>query len=383
MALAGLQLRQGAPLQEVRDTLAAGIKAAPSEAGPRLQLIELLIAKKQFKEALAVAQEATAALPNDASLMDALGRAQMLAGDTQQAISTLRKFASVETKSARPHLLMADLMVSTGNREGAVSSLRRALEAEPANEAAQVRLMDMLSTDGRPKDALQMARDMQLHNPKSATGYLLEGAIQRRIKALGPAVDAYRNGIKQALERSALAVELHKTLIADGRAPEAERFATTWTKEHANDIGFEYHLATMAILRRDFDRAETLLTHVISLRPDMALALNNLAWVLASRGKPGAIAYAQKATELLPNRPPLMDTLAMALAADKQLPKALEMQKKAIEIAPGDMGLRLNLAKIAIQAGDKTLARTELERLAAQGSKLAYQAEVQRLLKTL
>jgi len=383
MALADLQLRQGLPLAAVRETLADGIKAAPSEAAPRLQLIELLLQKKQFKEALAVAQEALASLPNDTGVLDAMGRAQMLAGDTQQAISTFRKLAGIDNRTARPQLRIADLMKATGNRDGAVAALRRALELEPNNDVAQARLMDMLITDGRPKDALELARSMQQRAPTAATGYLLEGAIHRRVKALDAAIEAYRKGLAQATAKSDLAIALHKALLAHGRVPDAERFGLTWVKEHPSDVLFEYHLATVSIQRNDLDRAETLLTHVLTQLPNHPMAMNNLAWVMATRGKPGAVAYAQKAVDLLPNRPELLDTLALALAAEKQWPRALEMQRKAIDIAPGEMGLRLNLAKIAIQAGDKTLARTELERLATQGSKLPYHAEVSRLLKTL
>lgn len=383
MALADLQLRQNLPLATVRETLADGIKAAPTEAAPRLQLIELLLQKKQFKDALAVAQEALASLPNDPGVLDAMGRAQMLAGDTQQAISTFRKLAAVDNRSARPQLRIADLMKATGNREGAVAALRRALELEPNNDVAQARLMDMLITDGKPKDALELARSMQQRTPTAASGYLLEGAIHRRVKALDAAIEAYRNGIAKAATKSDLAIALHKALLAGGRLPEAERFGLGWVKDHPSDVLFEYHLATVSIQRNQLDRAETLLTHVLTQLPNHPMAMNNLAWVLASRGKPGAVAYAQKAVDLLPNRPELLDTLALALAADQQLPKALEMQKKAIEIAPGELGLRLNLARIAIQAGDKTLARTELERLAAQGAKFSHQAEVSRLLKTL
>ena len=112
-------------------------------------------------------------------------------------------------------------------------------------------------------------------------------------------------------------------------------------------------------------------------------ALNNLAWVLTAQGKPGAVAHAQRANDLSPNRPTLMDTLALALTGEKQFPKALEVQRKAIEVAPGDMGLRLGLAKIAIVAGDKALAKTELDKLATMGTKLPFHAEVLRLLKTL
>lgn len=383
MALADLRLRQDAPLAEIRDIVSAGIRAAPSEAGPRLQLVELLLQKKQFKDALTAAQEATAAQPGDADVADALGRAQMLAGDTQQAISTYRRLAGVDTRSARPHLRLAELMKLSGDREGTVAALRRALEIEPSNETAQARLMDILVADGRPKDALDMARSMQLRTPLLATGYLLEGAIHRRLKAPDAAANAYRNGLERAVAKSDLAVALHKALLVAKRTAEADRLGATWMKEHPNDAMFEYHLATVAILRNQFDTAEAQLARVLVQQPNHPMALNNLAWVLASRGKPGGIVHARKAVDLLPDRPALMDTLALALAADKQLPKALEMQMKAIDIAPGDMGLRLNLAKIAIQAGDKTLARNELERLAAQGTQLAYHTEVSRLLKTL
>jgi hypothetical protein len=41
----------------------------------------------------------------------------------------------------------------------------------------------------------------------------------------------------------------------------------------------------------------------------------------------------------------------------------------------------LNLAGIALKAGDKTLARTELTRLQALGAKFKQQDEVSRLLK--
>jgi putative PEP-CTERM system TPR-repeat lipoprotein len=383
MALADMMQRQGAPLNDVKAAMVAGIQAAPTEAAPRLQLIDLLLQRKLFKEGLAVAQEASAAMPNDTEVLDALGRAQLLAGDTQQATSTFRRVANLDTRSAKPHLRLADLMRSIGNRDGAIASLQRALEIEPNLEAAQSRLMDLLVIDGRPKQALEMAHAMQLRAPTSASGYLFEGAIHRRLKAMDTAMAVYRLGLVKAAEKSDLAVELHKTLIAAGHTAEATQFATTWLKNNPDDVGFEYQVASIAILQGDLNRAETGLKHVISLRPNHALALNNLGWVLAMQGKSGAVAYAQKALDLLPNRPSVMDTLAMALASDKQYAKSLELQKKVVEIAPGDMGMHLNLAKIAIEAGDKALARSELERLAALGSKLPFQAEVARLQKSL
>ena len=99
--------------------------------------------------------------------------------------------------------------------------------------------------------------------------------------------------------------------------------------------------------------------------------------------KVGAVAYAEKANQLAPQRPALMDTLAIALLAENQATRALEVQKKALELAPDDAPMRLNLARIYLKTGDKAQARVELEKLAKLGDKFPDQAEVAALLKSV
>ena len=85
----------------------------------------------------------------------------------------------------------------------------------------------------------------------------------------------------------------------------------------------------------------------------------------------------------MPDRAPLLDTLATALEADNQLPKAIDAQKRAIVIEPKDASLTLRLAKLYIKGGDKDRARAELEILVKLGDKFPAQAEVVTLLKSL
>ena len=63
--------------------------------------------------------------------------------------------------------------------------------------------------------------------------------------------------------------------------------------------------------------------------------------------------------------------------------KAIEIEKKAVALAPQQASNRLNLAKLYIKAGDKALARTELDQLAKLGDKFSGQTEVAELLKSL
>ena len=90
---------------------------------------------------------------------------------------------------------------------------------------------------------------------------------------------------------------------------------------------------------------------------------------------------ARQAVRLSPNQPVPFDTLAAALMADKQPGPAIEAQQKAVSMAPGNPLFRLNLAKIALLAGDKALAKAELERLVAMGSRNPFQQEAVQLLK--
>lgn len=383
VALATLLERTGASLDDVRAVLAAGVRAGPADPSVRIALVDVLLRKKQINEALAVAQEAVAVFPRDAEALDTLGRTQVLAGDTQQAIATFHALAGVEPTSARAHLRSAEAWTKAGKRDGAIASLRRALEIDPNNLVAQASLVDLLIVDGKPKDALEFARTMQQRQPNAPAGYLLEGAIHVRQKAWDAATAIHRKGLEQVPGRSELAVALHTSLSAGGRHAEAEKFAAEWLRSHPGDADFGYRVALQHLVRGRLAEAEAAFTRLSTQRPNDPMVLNNLAWVLVSRGKPGALGYAERAAELAPRSASVLDTLALAQAADKQFPKAIATQRKAIEIAPGDMTLRLNLARIALQAGDKTLAKGELDRLAAAGLKPPLSDELGRLQKAL
>jgi Flp pilus assembly protein TadD len=121
------------------------------------------------------------------------------------------------------------------------------------------------------------------------------------------------------------------------------------------------------------------LRHIVDEQPRNALVLNNLAMLLVTRGKPGALPLARQATDIQPANPALIDTLAAALALDKQFDKALVAQKRAVALAPDQPILRLNLVRIALQAGDKNLARQEIARLEGLGTESARQGDLAKL----
>ena len=92
---------------------------------------------------------------------------------------------------------------------------------------------------------------------------------------------------------------------------------------------------------------------------------------------------AERAVAAAPQNADLLDTLAQAQAAEGQLDAAIATQKRAVSTAPDAPALRLTLARILVQAGDRAKAKTELDRLAALGDGFTQQADVRLLLQTL
>ena len=382
LALAKLTAPTGGKPDEALALINKAVSGNPTEVAPRLALIEFHLANKDPKKAATAAQEALAAIPDKPELMDAAGKAQMQAGDTNQALATYAKLATLQPTSTLPDMRTAEIQIAGKNNEEAAKSLRKALTIKPDLLEAQRNLILVYLAAGKPNDALVIARDVAKQRPKDAVGYVLEGDIQASQKRWPEAVAAYRTGLKQA-PSTELAVRLHKTLLASQNANEAERTASDWIKSHPKDVAFRLYLGDVATARKDYPAAIQHYRTVVDQQPENALALNNLAWASGQIKSPKAIEYAEKANRLAPNQPALMDTLAMLMADKGDTAGAITLLRKALEISPQAAALRLNLARVLISAGKKDEARSELDTLAKMGDKFPEQDEVTRMQKSL
>ncbi len=382
LALVELRARSGASNSEVAELLGRAIAVNPTETRPRLLLVELHLRDKEAKQALTVAQNAVAAIPDSPELLDALGRAQQASGDTNQAIATYSKMATLQPLALQPHLRLAEAHMVAKDKNAAAASLRKALELQPDLLDAQRALIGLALEEKKFQQAVTIAREIQKQRPKEDLGYLLEGSVSVAQQKWDVAAEAFRFGLKQ-VPAPELAAQLHSVLAASGKTTEALKFSNGWLKDNPKDAAFRFYLGDAALVRKDYAAAEKSFLSVVQIQPDSVLALNNLAWVTGKLNKEGAIAYAEKANTLAPNQPLIMDTLAMLLSEKNEYAKALEWQNKALALQPQNRMFKLNLAKIHAKGGKKDLARKELDELAKLGDKFPAQAEVESLLKSL
>ena len=382
LALAELLQREGAPSAEVQKQIEAAVKAAPVEAGARIALITHHLSLRHAEAAANAAQAATSALPESIELQELLGRCLLQTGQTQQALTAFGKVTTLLPKSPRGHVDLAGAYLQTKQPDLAQRSINRALELEPGHMQAQALAIAVALQRAQFNTALGIARQMQATRPQDPTGWLLEGDIEMRRSQWAGAITAFRQVLDKPGGATA-APKLHTALLQSGQAAAADLLISTWLKTNPADVGFLMYLGDSAVARQDLAGAEQRYQQVLALLPDHLAALNNLAMLRVLQKQPGALELAERAAKAAPGSPAVLDTLALALSNDGKMSRAIELQQQAVRLAPDLADLRLGLARLLIQANEKTKARTELDRLAQLGPKFAQQVEVARLRQSL
>ncbi len=381
LGLAELKRRAGGTPQEVTALLQKAVAAQPTDPAARIALIRYQAEVKDLKSAMLSAQDAVAALPNRAQILELAGAVHEAAGENNQAVSIYRKLAALSPKSPVPLLHMARAQAAADNKEDAVESLQKALELKPDLVEAQRGLILIDLKADQVKDALEVARQVQKQRPKEAVGYVLEGDIYKAKERWTEAANAYRAAFK--LSRSTdVAVRLHSALSGGGSA-EADRMAADWLKEQPKDVGFRLYLAQAASARGDFTRSAQYYRELLDRDPNNIIVLNNLAWVERELKDPKAVEHAELALKLAPNQPAIMDTLGWIYVERGDTKRGVELLQNAVALEPRASGIRLNLAKALLKAGDKSAAKKELQELEKLGDKFPAQAEVTRLKQNL
>jgi len=373
---------QNAPAQKRRALLTRLIQNQPRSINGRVALMAAQVDAGELQNAVTTAQEGLATDPENPILLRAAGAAQLASGNSAQAVATFAKLAKLQPSSPIPQVLLAYADVKANDDQHALEALDRALTLKPDYLPAQIAAAQINLRLKNVDAALEIARSIQRQRSKSADGYLIEANILRNQKRWAEADRVLKRGLEHG-SWSTLAINRHGLLLQSGQAQKAKEFANEWLAANPKDASFRVYLAQAAQSAGEYAEAAKQYERALTLAPNDAVVLNNLAWSAGKNRDPKALEYAERANKLAPNTPEIMDTLGGLLAEKGELVRATELLRKAVELAPQADAIRLNLAKALLRSGDKQGARKELDQLAKRGTQFAGQTEVQALLKSL
>ncbi|MDA0812944.1 MAG: tetratricopeptide repeat protein [Verrucomicrobia bacterium] len=165
----------------------------------------------------------------------------------------------------------------------------------------------------------------------------------------------FRKALENLDDFHAARVALGRSLIEQNRLDEAEVELNAVLAEDPNNAEAHHQMAICAVTRGNMDLAASSWESTVRLDPEHALALNNLAWILAThrdksmRSQSRVVELAERAVKLgNESQPSQLATLAVAYAAAGRFEDAVKATEKALGIlreSGSDQDLEAKLAQ--------------------------------------
>jgi tetratricopeptide (TPR) repeat protein len=344
---------------------------------------------------------------------DLLRRKRQLSGEDVAVLESHLRHAIAGKQHFEARVLLARLYASTQRLPDAVELMETVVEAKPEAHVElarwNARLDDLDAAKHHARQAteycqLRLAVDPQdidvrlllaesqllLGDAAKAFGILREGLANSRDQRLRDALvqlhvllsDAVRKRDETKLEAAiqilekALAIDPGHALVLERlsslcaqREPDRERVRAILQQSLAyghESAAAHFILGTIASVDEDYDTAVRQLEKSLELRPEMAAAMNNLAWCLAHGPEPDlnrALKLVDQALAIAPDRAQYLETRGQIRAKLGDWNDAIVDLERALPGIPDCVQLHQTLALAYEKTGEAEKARAHRSRV--------------------
>ena len=361
LALAALAER-GGQVEKTTQWLKQAHQQHPEAIQPALLLVQQYLQQDETTRALDLAQTVAVAHPRDPRVLKVLAQVQLKAGEVKPALGTLRKLIEAEPQSAQAHYLLGVVQVKLKDSKAARLSLQQAIQLQADYPAAQLLLGRLSIADKDYAEALAIAADLRKAHSEAPYGDELTGDVQAARKAYPQAAKAYALAYGKAASAS-LAQKLYQSRLRLGDTEAAHQALRQWLADHPDDVPTRSLLAQSQLSAGQPAAAIEAYRKLLEVDSDNVNALNNLAWLYQGENNPQGIEYAERAYQLAPHRPEVIDTLGWLLVQHGDTNRGLVLLQEATTKAPHLPDIRYHMAAALAKAGRPEEARQVLDRL--------------------
>jgi len=334
----------------------------------RMLLSEIYIKQGDMELAEKESRELLKKDPKDYQVQLILGNALMFQRKTAEAREVFKGLIAAEPQNAVGYFRLGLLDRMEKRPEDAMANFQKALEINP-------RLMDVfthviaLMAEKKEFDAALKKCEEQLtivekSDPAQSMVHAVMGGLYLAKQDKQKAEAAFQT----ALQKNPNAVQpyyaLARIYMSDDRTDKAIEQYDAVLKKNPNQAGPHMLLGTIYDMKKDFKLSEEHYRAALKVNPDFAPAANNLAYLMVEQGKDlnEALGHAQKAKELLPDDPNIMDTLGWVLYKKKLYPSAIREFEDALKKNPDSALITYHLGLAYADNNEKDKAKAALEK---------------------
>ncbi|HNY39705.1 MAG TPA: tetratricopeptide repeat protein [Bryobacteraceae bacterium] len=224
---------------------------------------------------------------------------------------------------------LGETLVATGRGAQALEMLKAEAKARPQINSLRMATGNVALRIGDLQTADQEYRHLLSVDPKNLELYLRLGATQRLMRRTQEALQTLRRG--QALQPNNPQVNLQLALTLDAAGLQRESLP--------------------------------IYENIVRNQPDNAVALNNLAYMMAEEGRDLdlALTYAQRARQQQPSNLDIADTLGWVYIRKQLSDSAVNVYREIVPKSPKNPVYHLHMGMALFQKGDKPAAKRSLQ----------------------
>lgn len=365
------------------DTLKAAQRIDPKSREINRALARQHARQRNMREAENSLRTILQANPNDLEVIAELGDLYMATRDVKRAEA---QYAEVKRRAPNApigYVKMAGLAAAQGKWDKAVPELEQALKTSPQADPVAAMLAQAYVRTSKPAKALALADERIAKNPGDAFAWNLKGEIQMTQRDRAGAEVSFRKAIELQPLWQAPHGNLAGLLLAQGKKDAAIGQLEALIKSNPDNLGAYLSIAAIYNQGKDYKRAAEAYERVLARKPDLWVAANDLAFLLAETGGDleKAMGLAQKALAQRPEETSVLDTVGWIHYKKGETARAIEYLVKALAKSPGDPSANYHLGMAYAKAGKKEQAKDHLNKALAAGREFQGKEEAERTLK--
>ena len=355
----------------------------PDATSQRLILADQYLRAGEISKVLDVTNDLSDEhLKQQPGLLEVRGKAQVRQGDQAAALSSFQRWAQLAPDSAPAHFQYGNSLAKSGEKNRARQELERAVQIDPGYLPARIGEIKMQVHDGELEQAKKTLDKLKSDFGDRPEVVGIEGWYALGTGDYVTAEDRFSSILKTNPGREST-VLLSRALWGQKKQDEAIAVLQDWLQDHPRDIVVLLELADTYLSQDNSKAASARYAEVLELSPNNVQALNNLAWLSRNEDLKQALKHAEKAFELAPNDPLVLDTYGMLLIQKRDVAKGHKMIQRAAERSPDDLTIQLHLGRALIEKKKFAEAQTVLNNLVKKAPDAETAKEATVLLESI
>jgi len=377
----------GGDWEQAKQEYAKALALRPLFLEARLDMARLQVAQRDFDAALASIE---AALKVDAKNVDAqLIRAAALIGQRKAdlALRLLQPVLAANPNNPDVHFESGVVNLAARRYQEAEAAFRKTWELEPDNGRGLAGIAETYLARNEPAKAVDLLQAEVARRPDRGDLHLALANTAFRAGKYDLAASEYEKALPSVQGPAAgdTYMRLAETLRRKGDTEAALAAASRARELMPRSATVAATLALMLDAAGRKTEARQAYEATIELEPGNAMALNNLAFLLADTGGDlrQALELAQRARALLPESVEVQDTVGWIYLKANMVAEATELFRSLVVREPGNAGLRYHLGAALARQGQKAAALEQLKQAQARGPSPADAAAIRALIQAL